>query len=451
MGKLRVVLSGILAAALLLPQVALAAPDGGMAASGTAASSSTLVVNTTTDRRLQDGDVNCVDPGWTCSLRAAVQEANTNPAYDTIMVPAGGYVLTRAGISADGSSGALRLASSVTIVGAGPGLTVIDAGWRTSIPGSGTGDRVIDAVGGSSTIDGVTIRGGVSPGGSLVEDRGGGIHVRPGATLTLQDAVVDGSRAGQGGGIHNAGTLRLVRSEVRDNRSDAQGGGIHASGPVELRRSVVASNTSGSQGGGLLLTSPTSTPVQSLIDESTVESNSSGNAGGGLSVGSAAWLTVTSSTVRGNAAATGGGAVSLVASSAFAVGNSTISGNTATNGTGGIVTSSSVSPRLVQVTLADNARTGSGASALQVGATSAPVEIEASILTAPAAVTPLCIGAVVSSGYNLARDDSCQLTQTSDRPQADPQLGTARRQRRADRDAPTVVGQPGDRRRADGG
>jgi CSLREA domain-containing protein len=248
MGKLRVVLSGILAAALLLPQVALAAPDGGMAASGTAASSSTLVVNTTTDRRLQDGDVNCVDPGWTCSLRAAVQEANTNPAYDTIMVPAGGYVLTRAGISADGSSGALRLASSVTIVGAGPGLTVIDAGWRTSIPGSGTGDRVIDAVGGSSTIDGVTIRGGVSPGGSLVEDRGGGIHVRPGASLTVQDAVVDGSRAGQGGGIHNAGTLRLVRSEVRENRSDSQGGGIHASGPVELLRSVVASNTSVSPG-----------------------------------------------------------------------------------------------------------------------------------------------------------------------------------------------------------
>ncbi|MCS6909343.1 MAG: CSLREA domain-containing protein, partial [Anaerolineales bacterium] len=79
-----------------------------------------ITVNTTDDELNNDGD---------CSLREAIQAANTNTAVsgctagsgdDTITVPAGTYTLTIPGNNEDnGQTGDLDITSNITIIGAG--------------------------------------------------------------------------------------------------------------------------------------------------------------------------------------------------------------------------------------------------------------------------------------------------------------------------------------------
>ena len=104
--------------------------------SSAAAAGATITVNTTDDELNADSD---------CSLREAVQAANTDAAVDgctagtgadTIVLSAGTYVLSP-GSTADednNASGDLDVLSDITIEGAGAATTVID--------GNGT-DRVL--------------------------------------------------------------------------------------------------------------------------------------------------------------------------------------------------------------------------------------------------------------------------------------------------------------------
>jgi CSLREA domain-containing protein len=58
-----------------------------------------FVVDTTTDAvDAAAGDGTCATTAATCSLRAAVQEANALAGADTIELPAGTYVLTLGGL-----------------------------------------------------------------------------------------------------------------------------------------------------------------------------------------------------------------------------------------------------------------------------------------------------------------------------------------------------------------
>jgi len=61
------------------------------------------------------------------TLRAAIQTANANPGPDSIILPAGLFELTLSGAENDAASGDLDITDSVTIVGAGPNQTIIDA------------------------------------------------------------------------------------------------------------------------------------------------------------------------------------------------------------------------------------------------------------------------------------------------------------------------------------
>lgn len=104
-----------------------------------------------------------------CSLREAIQAANTNAAFggcptgvgaDTITLPAGLYLLT---ITTGGGSGDLDLTSNITINGAGPGQTIVDGGALS--------DRVFDvSSAGNVIISGVTIQHGA------VGGDGGGVR-----------------------------------------------------------------------------------------------------------------------------------------------------------------------------------------------------------------------------------------------------------------------------------
>ncbi len=92
------------------------------------ARAATISVNTTTDEYNSDGD---------CSLREAIVAANTDAAVDacptgsgadTIVIPAGTYILSLIpGGSDDATSGDLNITDDLTLSGSGPNVTTIDA------------------------------------------------------------------------------------------------------------------------------------------------------------------------------------------------------------------------------------------------------------------------------------------------------------------------------------
>ncbi|HVF64595.1 MAG TPA: IPTL-CTERM sorting domain-containing protein [Casimicrobiaceae bacterium] len=243
------------------------------------ASSAVFNVTTTTD-------------GGPGSLRQAVIDANTAAGPDTINVPAGTYVLGIPGAGEDAAAtGDLDITDSVTINGAGSGVTTISAG-------GGFADRIfhVTSAGATVSINGVTITGG-SPGGSA---SGGGILNA--GVLTLSDVVVAQNAAGiQGGGIASTGTLTLTNSVVRNNTA-LQGGGVHTAAFTATDCTIRNNTTSNASAGGLFVLGPFT------ISRCTISNNTAGggNQGGGMFVLLASG-TLTNVTIANNTAGSGGG------------------------------------------------------------------------------------------------------------------------------------------------
>ena len=131
-----------------------------MAAATLAASrlpAATFVVNSTEDLPDADqGDNVCAASNGKCTLRAAIMQANFTAGADTITLPPGTYKLTRPGDDDQAVLGDLDITDSLTIVGAGADVTIVDGN------GVVTGDRVFDVHESAVTtnISGITIRGG---------------------------------------------------------------------------------------------------------------------------------------------------------------------------------------------------------------------------------------------------------------------------------------------------
>jgi predicted outer membrane repeat protein len=182
------------------------------------------------------------DPG---SLRWAITQANVARSADTITLSAGTYVLSlsNAGITPN-SWRDFDIESDVTIVGAGPGQTVINSlgGWRHFEVNSG-----------SLNLSGVTLRGGsqTTTDTNSEESRGGSINVRAGATLVLGESVIENSSAQNGGAIYVSGTATLTDVELRNNAARNDGGAIYNTGSLSLSRVTVANNTAADDGGGI--------------------------------------------------------------------------------------------------------------------------------------------------------------------------------------------------------
>ncbi len=310
-----------------------------------------------------------------CSLREAIEAANTNVGADDVPVPAGTYLLTL---------GQLVVSDDVSIAGAGQESTIIDGN---------ASDRVFDieANAGVVEISGVTIQNGNA------DSQGGGI--RNYADLSLTNSTVSGNMAStRGGGIHSdtySGDTTLTNATVSGNTTSGNGGGIdHSSllGGLTFTNSTVSGNTAHSGAG---ISSTTYFGVFTLTN-STVSDNHnvkdgypSGDGGGIRSWGN---LTLTNSTVSGNTSSSVGGIYHWGDRWEFSsITNSTVSGNTAVYGYAGGIWGYYL--WVANTIVADNG-------------TSAP-----------------CSNVVRSLGYNLTDDDSCGFTAPSDLVVADAMLG----------------------------
>ncbi len=165
------------------------------------------------------------------SLRAAVIAANGNGEDDEILLSAGVHRLELAGAeenaAATGDLDLGELGTTITIRGAGPGVTFLDA--------DSLADRLFEVGEGVTAIFiGVTLRGGRADDGGALFNAG---------TVELHDVRITGNEALHGGGIYNVGALNINRSDVDHNLARAEGGGIFNAGHLALFESAVEDNS----------------------------------------------------------------------------------------------------------------------------------------------------------------------------------------------------------------
>jgi hypothetical protein len=297
---------------------------------------------------------------------------------------------------------------AITLASSGDSIRVAAANYYESL--SISISLVILGSGASTTV----IDGGAS---SSVITISNGPHV------TLSKLTIRNGKASSGGGINNSGTLTLTNSTVSGNwapipcvhffvfceisAGTASGGGIYNSGALTISNSIISGNHAGSYcngnpcsafGGGIY---NRGTPM--IIKNSTLTGNSAGTACSTsihcqVGVGGAFYtfggtVTLNNSTVTGSSAyrcsgvcgGTGGAIVN--GSGNLAMNNSTVSGNSA----GGIFNGGTAT--LQNSIVANNPGTN-------------------------------CGGTITSHGYNLSSDGSCAFSNSGDRDNTNPVLGT---------------------------
>jgi len=464
------------------------------------------------------------DDGF-CTLREAIISANTNtasgatagecaageaaPTIDVINLPAGTFTLSIAqenptlsgdqnawsvgeytatwqtssyvvSVDPDATRGDLDITESVSIVGAGKDVTIVDGGWvpvawdvmsGTYDPKGGPtedasslpfGDRVFHVVseplapGEAVTIDvqmsGLTIRGGqITTVPGLIHDptnyslrrNGGGIGTSI-AAGTFDPAASSGGGPGGGGGGHGGPpadpggeeggatyTLALTNVIVTSNYA-GDGGGLYNAATATVTSSTISSNWGDANGGGIYNDAPIT------LTNSTVSGNSGEGGGAMFDTGShTSWII--GSTLNGNGAV-GGGGLSSRAGVTINMVNSTVSGNFGFDVGGGVYTNGTVN--MVHTTIANNlsnsdaAGGGSGINtfpSLNVKVTLRGVLLSNNLKGADPLTRvsgncgktgpSLAVSSVgVGLGYNLSSDTTCLLAGVGDMQPVNPQL-----------------------------
>ncbi len=308
----------------------------------------TYVVNSTVDAvDVTIGNGACATAAGTCSLRAAIQEANAHGGADVVTLPAGLFLLSLLGPSEmAGATGDLNVTDTLEIDGAGRDATIID--------GLGA-DRIIASTASGLTLRDMTLRHGVAtqagalslaPFGSTTIERirftgnqalVAGVLVQGSGSLTITDSVFDAnSAAAAAGGVsfEGSGTLTVTNSTFTGNVAGQGIGGAIASdidGAVTLTNCTFSSNFAGSLGGAIEANGPS----VFTLDGCTFDENLAGTGGaffyqGGVGPSS---VTVTNTKARSNfGTSTGGG---FLEAQTIRVSGSEFSDNVSLTGSGG--------------------------------------------------------------------------------------------------------------------
>lgn len=242
------------------------------------------------------------------TLRASIEEANAHIGADSIPINITGTIKLVSALPGIGGD--------VTIAGPGAGSLTVER--SNSAP---TFFGVLNFSGSTSTLSGITVRGGVAETGAGILNGSGGDLTLVRVVVTGNQAASEGGMYASGGGIFSNGSLTLRESTVSGNKAIAGdgdeniagGGGIEAEGSVLVERSTISGNLawafagighkSEAIGGGLALASGTATIEESTISGNTVRAEESSQStiarGGGIWGGG---LTMRGSTIAGNAA-----------------------------------------------------------------------------------------------------------------------------------------------------
>jgi CSLREA domain-containing protein len=288
----------------------------------------------TADNSPGDGVCETAPSNSTCTLRAAIQEANAQPGADSISFSITGTVSLLASLPA--------ITDSVTIIGPGPAdlkilASFVAPGGILGLTGPSNAHYVIVGLEfrGNNSHAGLAITHGTL---SLANVRfyQAGMALAATSPLALGDVHVliartdfDSNSASAGGAIYNLNAdVVVLDSTFQNNQSYFGGGAIYNSGTTIVRNSTFVNNTTGGGGlggnGGALYNTANNhlTLVNSTVASNTVVNNGSASGGGLYNAGT---LTLANVTVSGNTAQTGlGGGLAVGAGSTTTLHNSII-------------------------------------------------------------------------------------------------------------------------------
>ena len=288
-----------------------------------------------------------------CTLREAVNKANSTPAKDKIKLRGGKTYK----LKIEGGDEDMNATGDIDIL---EPLKISSKGGRATVNGKHV-DRVfhIPLAGSSAKFVNLQIKGGepadmnpAASGGGIAADgtgkvsvikslvthneglfSGGGINVGGTASLKVSKSTISQNTSGRGGGIHGDASMKIVGSTIAHNASSGTGGGIKASQDLTLRNSTVYGNRAANDGGGI------SALATTTLNSVTIVKNTTGGAGGGID--SSGTTTVSNSLIALNKL-TGMSASGIDCAGAFMSGGHNLRGTdemgcTGFTGTGDIV------------------------------------------------------------------------------------------------------------------
>jgi len=161
--------------------------------------------------------------------------------------------------------------------------------------------------------------------------------------------------------------------------------------------------------------------VSATFSNLTIRDGNVGGNGGGISLNADASLTLSSSTLSGNTATAQGGGIHNIGVGAIELTNVTLNGNTAAQG-GGISCNGACT--ITNVTITANTGTLDGGG-FRLGAATASATFLNTIMANNGAedCSVLPPATIVSNGYNLSSDATCNFTNIGDLENTDPLLG----------------------------
>ena len=230
------------------------------------------------------GDTFCADANGRCTLRAAIEEANSTTAQDAV-----NFALPNPS-TIDLTLGELVINTNIYIVGPGARRLTVQRSQAVGTPQF----RIFRVQITGTAFPPPTIRGMTVTNGNSSAD-GGAIYVELNAILQLVDvSITNNTAAGSGGAIINLGSLAISRSLIASNTSNGdlgggicnvnpgttsltisdstltnnvggQGGAIYSSGNFSLANVTISQNTARNAGSSIFNTSARSVSVLNTI------------------------------------------------------------------------------------------------------------------------------------------------------------------------------------------
>jgi CSLREA domain-containing protein len=252
-----------------------------------------------------------------CSLREAVVAANGTSENDTISFS--GLFSAPQTITLSGTD--IIITNNGTLAINGPGSE------KLTVNGNNASRVFSNNTGSVATIRNLRVTGG-NGSSTVTSGRGGGVY-NSGGMLTLENLVITGNTAANGGGTNNAGTatMTIIGCAIFSNSVTGSGGAAQnfAGNTLNIRNSSIYNNTSNSTttGGGGIQANGT----LNIANTTFANNNALGGNGGAITF-NGTLLNLNNVTIAGNTATVSGGGIHRTGANPLNMRNTIIANNT---------------------------------------------------------------------------------------------------------------------------